>query len=201
MNYEDLIRRINIDDKDILNVYQYGSRVYGTNRSHSDWDFIIITNRKQEDQFSDNLINVTYFTATEFQSKLDNHEITALECYFIDQKHIWKEQVKFNFKLNLSQLRHSLSAKSSNSWVKAKKKLTVEKDYDLDIGKKSLFHSMRIIHYGIQIAKYKKIFEYDACNVLFLEIMNSYNNWDKLFENYKTEYNELMTEFRLVAPK
>lgn len=204
MTYKELLQKIGVDDKNILNVYQYGSRVYGTANynTQSDYDFIIITNEKQpNEQFSDNTINVTFYTPLEFSDKLDAHEISMLECYFLPDHNVWKEQMRFKFKLDLSKLRHSLSQKSSNSFVKAKKKLTVEKDYDLRLGKKSLFHSLRIIRYGIQIAINEKIVDYSECNDLFKEIMDSYDDWEQLFEVYKAQHNAVMTEFRLLAPK
>jgi len=113
-------------------VYQYGSRVYGNFRKNSDYDFVVITNNKPNNQYSDNLININFYTPEEHQQRIDDHEISALECYFLDPKFVLMEKKKFTFNLDLVKLRHSLSAKSSNSWVKAKKKLTVEKDYDLD---------------------------------------------------------------------
>ncbi len=82
----------------------------------------------------------------------------------------------------------------------AKKKLTVEKDYDLNLGRKSLFHSFRIIDYGIQIATHNKIVDYSSCNALFEEIMNCYT-WNEMFDTYKQRYNTLCSEFRIVAPK
>ena len=201
MDYRELIKRIKIDDKDILNVYQYGSRVYKTNRNESDWDFIIVLNNKTNEQFSDNLINVNYYTPLEFEERLNNHEISALECHFLPEEFKWKELLHYSFKLDLVKLRHALAAKSSNSFSKAHKKLTVPKDYDLNIGKKSLFHAFRIISFGIQIAEEERIFNYSECNDLFNEIMSAYNNWDSLFEIYKPRYNELCSNFRLLAPK
>jgi hypothetical protein len=102
--------------------------------------------------------------------------------------------------LVLQKLRHSLSAKSSNSFVKAKKKLTIKKDFDLNLGRKSLWHSFRIIDFGIQIIKYNKIIDYKSMNDLFNDIMQYYS-WIDLFEEYKIKYNNLLTEFRKLAPK
>lgn len=201
MNYQELLKRISIEDKDILNVYQYGSRTYRCDRKDSDFDFQIVLANKSNEQFSDNLINVNFYTPTEFEERLNNHEISALECHFLHEDYIWKELLKYSFKLDLVKLRHALSAKSSNSWSKAHKKLTIEKDYDPHIGKKSLFHAFRIIHFGIQIAGEGKIYNYSECNDLFNEIMNTYDDWQTLFETYKTRYNKLCTEFRLLAPK
>jgi len=136
MNYQDLLNRAKLSDNDILNVYQYGSRVYGNFTTKSDYDFIIIVKNKTQEQFSDSLINVNFFDEEGHKTRLLNHEISALECQFLDKQFIWKESKKYNWKLDLQILRHSLSAKSSNSWVKCKKKLTIPADYDLDIGRK-----------------------------------------------------------------
>lgn len=206
MNYEEILKRTGLSDSDVLSVYSYGSRVYGNSRKESDYDFIIIVKDKNTEQFSDNLINVNFFSPEGHQHRLNEHEISALECYFVDPKFILKETQNYSFKLDLSKLRHSLSAKSSNSFVKAKKKLTFEIDRGVeenpeDVGKKSLFHSFRIIDFGIQIAKTGKIENYGSCNDLFKEIIYSYSNWDELFEKYKKKYNSICTEFKILAPK
>lgn len=201
MNYTQLLQKLNLPESELLNVYQYGSRVYGNLTGQSDYDFIVIVKEKTCEQFSDNQINVNFFTAAEHQHRLNEHEISALECQFLAENFIWKEKIRFSFELDLGKLRHSLSQKSSNSWVKAKKKLTIPKDFDTNIGKKSLFHSFRIIYFGIQIATENRISDYACCNALFYEILYQYNDWQLLFETYKQQYNALLSEFRKVAPK
>lgn len=198
--YDEILKRAKLNDKNIVCAYQYGSRVYGTFNSKSDYDFIVILNNKTTEQFSDNLININFYSVIEQQNRLNDHEISALECYFLSDIFKLKETKKFIFKLNLPKLRISLSAKASNSFVKSKKKLTVEKDYDLDIGRKSMFHSFRIINFGIQIATKGKIYDYSSCNSLYKEIINYYN-WNELFDIYKEKYNNIRTEFKKLAPK
>lgn len=193
-------RHTKLEIDNVIAIYPYGSRVYGTARKHSDYDYIVIVKNKTNEQYSDSLININFFTAEEHQTRLNEHEISALECYFLPDQFKIKEDKTFKFILDLTKLRHSLSAKSSNSWVKCKKKLTVEQDYDLDLGRKSLFHSMRIIDFGKQIAEHGKIIDYGSCNDLFNEIMNHYT-WTELFDEYKKKYNTLCTEFRVLAPK
>lgn len=197
---DEIQKRTKLNEFDLLAVYPYGSRVYGNARKNSDYDFVVVTQKKTNEQYSDTLININFYTPNEHQKRLNDHEISALECYFLPDDLALKYSNVFGFKLDLTKLRHSLSAKSSNSWVKAKKKLTVQKDYDLDVGRKSLFHSFRIIDFGIQIATHGKIIDYGSCNHLFIEIMNHYS-WETLFEDYKKRYNELCGEFRLLAPK
>lgn len=202
MNTQLILGRINEQDSNIYNIYSYGSRVYGNLRKDSDYDYIIVLKKrkKNQEQFSDRLINVQFYNKEEFQHRLDEHEISALECFFLPQHLILKQEIKFNFKLVLSKLRESLSRKSSNSFVKAFKKLTVEKDYNLLTAQKSLWHSFRIIDFGIQIATSGKIYDYSSYNSMYWDILKL-TEWDDIIENYKKNYNELMTRFRITAPK
>lgn len=190
----------------ILNLYVYGSQVYGTVNSQSDFDFICII---QDSSFLENKEYIAklekfgdfnFFTANEFDNLVKQHEITALECLFLDSQFILKEKQSFSFDLNLPQLRHAISSKSSNSWVKSKKKFIVEEDFNPYIGKKSAFHSLRILNFGTQIAKYQRILNYSSANNYFDDIMNL-NSWDDINHQFKSVYNSLSTEFKLVAPK
>ncbi len=61
------------------------------------------------------------------------------------------------FKLDKTKLRVAISTIVSNSWVKGKKKLIVQGDYDLNLAIKSTFHSLRILDFGTQIAMEGKI--------------------------------------------
>lgn len=211
MNLETIISKAKLNINDLIAVYPYGSRVYGTANKNSDYDFIVITKNKTTEQYSDNLININFYTPEEHQERLNDHEISALECYFLDPNLVLFDRqhplnknnsyTPFTFKLDKSKLRHSLCAKSSNSWVKAKKKLTVEKDYDLMIGKKSLFHAIRIIVFGVEIASHGKIVDYRVSNDIYKEIMGEYESWSDLFKEYKTRYNHLLSDFRELAPK
>ncbi len=200
MDYATFSEYLSIPNEQVLNVYQYGSRVYGTSTDRSDWDFVVIVNHKTVEEFLSEPINVHFYTVAEFQAQLAAHEISALECLFLPAPYVWKEQHRFEVNLVPTQLRHSLPAKSSNSWVKCKKKLTLEKDYDLHTGRKSLFHAFRIIHYGIQLCQFGRITDYTAANAIYEEICQ-YERWEDLFAQFKPRYNQLLSTFRLMAPK
>ena len=110
------------------------------------------------------------------------------------------------FKMNIdhSALRREISARSSNSWVRCKKKLTVETDQSA-IAIKSLFHSFRIPMFGIQIAKYGRIVDYTEANDLWYNdiklLLLEDRSWNHVYDVYKGRHNALMTEFRKVAHK
>ena len=189
------------NNDEIYAIYKYGSHVYGTTRHDSDYDFIIVTD---DDESINNVdvpsVDINSYTLEEFQHKLDNNEMWALECVFstpVYSKHT------FNVTIDIHKLRAFVSRYSSQTFHKAKKKFTspYDKEGELLRGKKSLFHSLRVIMFGIQIAKHQKIIDYQEANNYLIEIMN--NPSDK-WEDYiylKLEYNALMTAFRKLAPK
>lgn len=184
--------------------YLYGSRVYGTNTKYSDWDWIIVA--WEAPTLNDP--NHTFYTPSEFILQMQMHEISVLECLWLPEDCVQSGPFgdKWNpleaWELHLPTLRNSLSQKSSNSWVKAKKKL-LQGDYHLGI--KSLFHSFRILEFGTQIATDGKITSYGAANWLWEELMllskNQKASWGELESLYKNQYNQLRTKFRLLAPK
>ncbi len=203
--FEKLKNRFNLKDYDILTIYPYGSLVYGTESEKSDYDFIaIFRDGTVKDEFAlekDNC-NIHTYNYSSFQKLVDKHKISALECIFLPEDKIICNRKKFNFELNLSTLRSSISEKASHSYVKARKKLEIEKDKNIYIAKKSLFHSFRIVDFGIQIAKYSRILNYDSQNKLWFEILNnSSENWKDYSDLYKEKHNKLMSEFRELAPK
>lgn len=184
----------NTNLEDVLNLYYYGSRVYGTHNEFSDHDFIAVV-KNVRPQFLSRDVNITFYTIEEFQFLIDVHEISVLECLFLDKTFVLKECHKFYFKLDLQKLRHSISKKSSNSFVKFKKKLTVEKDFDLNCGRKSLFHSIRIVQFGIQLSKYNCIVDYTGLKNVYNHIFEI-SNLEYLLKTFKPIHNQVLTEFR-----
>jgi hypothetical protein len=194
---------INLIDDNILNVYRFGSVVYKTNQINSDKDYIIVTKEKV---ISDD-INIHYFTVNEFQLLLDNHDIQMLECFFLNEDNILKNEHRFSFVLNKEKLRVSISTVASNSWVKGKKKLIVMADYDKYLAIKSIFHSLRILDFGIQIGANGKINNYSSTNFIFfdlLDLSNKFDNielWNVIETKYKKLFNEKSTIFKSICPK
>lgn len=71
----DLIENLLID-QNVLNVYIFGSQVYGTANASSDVDIIVVA----KDHFDSKDINVHVYTVETFQMLIDRHDIQALEC-------------------------------------------------------------------------------------------------------------------------
>ena len=184
------------------NIYMYGSRVYGTDTENSDYDYIVVADILEDKLDEKN--NVTVYSEDAFLEAIYNHEISALECLFLPKGMTVKQTLDFSvdFELDLSKLRSSISKKASNSWVKCKKKLTVPEDFDAYIAKKSLWHPLRIISFGKQLAAWGEIKHYDSMNHLYSDIIHHPScDWKYYKETYKPLYNEMMTGFRKLAPK
>ncbi len=174
----------------------YGSRVYGTHTDKSDYDYICIAKGLNTgEEYRNGNLNIHLFDPIDFQNQLHDHKIHTLEAYY----HPDNLCSKFDFKLDLVKLRHELSQKASHSFVKAKKKIEVEKDYY--IGWKSLFHSLRILTFGKTLATTGKII-FNEANEYWFEILNAQQyNWNYFKTKYQPIYNTLSTEFKKVAPK
>lgn len=198
----EIIKSSKIHPSRISNVYIFGSRVYGTNSSNSDWDVIMIAKNSVESiEIKGDVFNLHIYTLDKFKSDLDWHKPNNLECIWAPEWAKLKEDIKFDdFKVNFSKLRHSFSHSSSNSWVKCKKKLELNEDYN--VGIKSMFHSLRIPIFGIQIAKNSKITNFKSANWIWEKIKSNENwTWEELDNEFRDSRNSILSEFRRSAPK
>ena len=162
----------------MINVYRYGSVVYGTTNKNSDKDYIIVTD---ENSLSDFPIKTNkIFSVNEFNNKLKNHDIDAIECIFLPNNHILQKEIDFNFEIDKQQLRRAISERSSHSWVKGKKKILVEEGLESTYkGIKSIFHSIRILDYGIQLGEKNKIYCYNNVNDVFFDLFDKHDKMSK----------------------
>lgn len=186
-----------ITEEDVLAIFYYGSLIYKTTTEFSDIDSVIIVkDHINEQQLETTEGTVNLYKKNTFQKLINEHDIVALECYMKGSSY---SSLEFEFELDLSILRKVFSKTASNSWVKAKKKFEVEKESY--IAKKSLFHALRILNFGIQIAKFGTIKDFSSANSYWKEIWkNSSENWGDYKKIYQPLYNKLKSEFKLVAP-
>lgn len=203
-NMENIQKYLN--DDNVCAIYPLGSRVYGSYTDDSDYDYILICH----EFFHSKDINVHVYTIEQYKQALNNHEIQALECYFIDDNLIVKyldNTFDGLFNLDKSKLRISISTISSNSWVKGKKKLIIAGDYDPYLAIKSIFHSLRILDFGIQIGSTGSIINYGSMNWLLEDLKKmslQYQRdelWNAIDTKYRSLYNEKSSQFKQLCPK
>ncbi len=200
LDINSVIKNSKIHPSRIFNIYLYGSRVYQTQSFQSDWDFIIVANTSVSNQeIRSGEYNIHIITPDDFSRLLLNHKPNAIECFYLPPKFKLIELKKFQFNLNISSLRHSFSHTSSNSWVKARKKFQQGDEY---LGLKSLFHSLRIPMFGIQICKFQKIVDYSSPNRIFENIFSrEWDSWDELDSTFRPIRNQILSEFRSLSTK
>ena len=184
----------------ILGIYPYGSATYGTFTEKSDYDFVVIADIDEDYiQFESSEMDIHIVSVKKYKQMLDEHDIMALETHFNPTP---IKKFETDFKLNPQQLRRKISATVSNSWVKAKKKFTLENE-DSYAGMKSLFHSIRILDFGIQIAEFGYIVDFKRVSHVWWDILNrveSGENFLCIMESYKQSHNTQATYFRKLAP-
>ena len=182
--------------EEIRFVFPYGSKVYGTHTEKSDEDYIIIVRSDDDVDYGIHEGNINIFVHSDilFQNMIHEHKVQALECYFSHDN-------DFEFSLDKVKLRNSFSAVASNSFSKCRKKLKPGANFDPYIAKKSLFHALRIIDFGIQIAKYGKIVNFSSCNAYFDEIMRiPSDDFNVFWDRFESVGQALKSEFKKVAP-
>lgn len=180
----------------ILKVYLLGSRLYNIHHKDSDFDFIVVVDSEDENLMYDvkkERSDYHIYSEKAFIKKIKEHDIQVLEAIFSEYD---LNKYMSYFELDKELLRKQISAVSSNSFVKCKKKMLQGDEY---IGKKSMYHSIRILGYGIQIAKYGRIVNYEAYNFYYDIVMCKYD-WEEIHECFKPIYNSMKSEFKILAP-
>ena len=207
-------------DYSVRVVEHFGSTVYGTRTDKSDIDIIAISESEEDSytiyqskdypELSDYSrdVDLHIISTKTFQEILNNHDIMALETYY--QMHEDDKEL-FEFTLDLDKLRRKVSAVCSNSWSKARKKLDIPEEDDY-LGLKSLFHSIRILSYGIDLARdggidFKNILidgEKISCSNFWKQLQYEYNQgwrWKEFKAEYTPLQNSNASTFRSLAPK
>lgn len=206
-------------DKHIICSFPYGSATYGIKPTeYSDVDIVAIVddsvdfsayyNEIYEEKTSRDGIEIDtqYIKESNFIKMVKNHHIIALESMWLPKEMIYGEyKYAQYFDLDLWKLRQTISSIVSNAWAKCHKKLTVEKDYDFYRGLKSLFHCLRLLDFGIQIATEGKIVNYASANHYWIDLWEKdivpSHKWEDYKAKYQPELNRLKSEFVKLCPK
>lgn len=195
----EVIQKSGLHPSRIQNVYLFGSRVYDTASETSDYDILIIAKTPYEERelVVDNC-NIHILTLDRFLEGLKQHHIRNIECLMSPQDFILKVDIKIPILIKQDGLRHSISHICSNSWIKSKKKLENDEYY---IGIKSLFHSLRIAMFGIQIIEQGHIVDFKCANYIWEQLKSKTWTWEELNETFRPLRNKIMTDFRSVTSK
>ena len=188
--------------EDVLAIFPYGSRVYGTANLDSDYDFIIVTKSAflKNGAFKQNAISSVdrkiqgvLYSRSGFIDAINNYEIGALECLFLDPSLVILPSKFFKIqKWEEKQLVQKIIEKASASWHIASMQ---SKDDYKESAKKGIFHALRILMFGIQLKEHKRIVNFSEANELREEINRLP---DEMFDDrmYLKLRDELMLKLR-----
>lgn len=171
MTAEEICKALNIDYSKVLNIYPYGSKVYGTDDEYSDSDYVIVFKSSflPSGAFKDNAISSydrkiqgTCYSRSGFIDAINNYEISALECIFLPEDKIVQKKMNFAItKYNAKELAKKIIIKASSSWHFA---TLANKDGHVESCAKNVFHALRILDFGIQVKEHQKIINYSSMN-------------------------------------
>lgn len=197
MQIKRLPKNLDLQDPDILNCYLHGSRVYGTDTEQSDFDYIVIKTFTEPCTETRGNEDFSYYSKDDWNRMALNNDVDFIECLFLPDCYKCKETFIPDWYLDKEKIRSNFSRTASNSWVKCKKKLTIEKDFAPYIGKKSLWHSFRLLNFGCQLLQFNEIIDYTSVNYLYDEIVhNDITDWNYFKQKYQPLYNSFKSEFR-----
>ena len=212
---------------DSVLMVERGSVVYGTVTTNSDRDILVIVpdeykpiTEKGENgiiEYVSGNDDYEFVCESDFQRMIDDCTVLAIETICTPWDNVLhtnteKQKIKApicewdGFRvLNFDKwkVRQQFSGTASNSWAKAHKKMTVEKDLDMYRGQKSLFHSLRILMFANQICSSGRITNFQEARDLWYEIYDPLNGttWDEYKAKYKPLYNQLRSRLAALAPK
>lgn len=195
MKANEICDSLSIDINDVLNIYPYGSHIYGNAKPNSDEDYIIVYKKSllPSGSFKDNAISSkdryiqgTCYSRGGFIDAINNYQISALECIFLQEDKIIKNT--FNFKLNKyneKEMCKKIVSTASASWHNA---VLSYKDDNYTYVKKNIYHALRILDFGFQIKENGKIVNYSSMNDMKVDIYSKEEvnpkDWYDIFIDY-----------------
>lgn len=201
MDKEYILNELGVEGE-VLAIFKYGSQVYGTATEESDHDFIIVMKSAMLDNgaFRNNAISNKDWTIQGvvysrggFLDAINNYEIAALECLSLDPSQVIL--CKWPFKVtnwNNKRLIKAIIRKASDSRHYSK---MASKNGDGERAIRSMFHALRILHFGLQLKEHQKIVNFQECNEMYEDFKKiDSNNFDS--RNYFSIFDELVIKLK-----
>lgn len=192
---EEIISISGIHPLRVKNIYLFGSRLHGTNSEGSDFDYFVIAATLNEHveikkALDDGtLVNIHVVTPEKFKEDVRIYKMNRLECLFAPSEFKLLEKEPIKFDLNPKKFIPNVKFQSSESWAIAKSR--IQDEDDVYRAKKSLFHSLRILDYGVQIVETGRINNFQSMNDVYDKIFSmELNSWEDIkneFFVYKIE--------------
>jgi len=198
---EEICKALKIEYSQVLNIYPYGSKVYGSMNNFSDEDYVIVykSSLLPSGAFKDNaissedrMIQGTCYSRGGFIDAINNYQIVALECIFLPKDWIVQEKMSFSLKkLDKKEFAKKIITTASASWHNA---ILAHKDNNILYTKKNIYHALRILDFGLQIKNHDKIVDYGKMNDFKIKL--AFRSPDFHVRNYFPQFLELSEELK-----
>lgn len=187
---------------DVIGMFRYGSQVYGTADENSDHDYIIVMKGAMLDNgaFRNNAISNedwsiqgVVYSRGGFLNAINSYEIAALECLSLDDSNIIVSKWPFkSTNWNTKEMVKAIIRKASDSRHLSNMQ---SKNGDKERAIRSMFHSLRILKFGLQLKEHQKIVNFQECNEMYKEFKNM-NPEDFDSRDYFPQFDKLLIELR-----
>jgi hypothetical protein len=204
LEVELLLLKLLIPQELVINIYPYGSKVYGTDNANSDDDYIIVYKsallpngafRNNAVSSKDRKIQAVCYSRGGFQDAINNYEIGALECIFLPTDKVLLKKWPFAIsKWNEKEMCKKIISKASASWHVASMQFK-DADFEDEVeqAKKGVYHALRILELGEQLRKTKTIYDFEKAKEFKNLIMND-NDFSVV--KWTSLRNEMMDKLR-----
>eukprot|EP01080_Neovahlkampfia_damariscottae_P010842 gene10842-3462_t len=195
----------------LLNVYLFGSRLFGTATEKSDFDFLVVCddydgNFILNSKENETPVDLNIISSKKFKEKILNYSYHELITIWFPKEYVYLEKYPaidlIENQIEISQLRTTLSLQAKQVWERAKEKFKESKDFQK--GRKGIIHSLRIFEFGSQIAVNGYISNFcvleDEFNLMFGKYKDE-EDWDKINSIFRKMYLHKHEEFKKNAPK
>lgn len=184
----------------LVKLRPFGSWVYGSNSEDSDRDYIAVVENYPEygSKYVSKHLDIDFFTVSEWEMMINNYDVRAMEVCFAENNPI---EIT-----DRALFRKSFSTIFNGSWVKGKKKLTTS-DYEPYLAIKSVFHSLRILDFGLQILRDREIGDFSSMNYVLDDLKKmakQYHRaelWEKIEDKYLKVFKDKKLLYNELAPK
>lgn len=175
---EKIISELEIKEE-IIAIYPYGSRVYGTASEYSDHDYVLVAKNSILDSGSfknnavsnkDYTIQGTLYSRGGFTDAINNYEMPAMECLSLTPEQIVLKKWPFKIqRWNTNEMVKKVIEKASASRHIADQQ--AKGGYE-DRAKRGMYHALRILMFGNQLKEHQKIVDFTESNELHRKMMD-----------------------------
>jgi len=200
LNETKILSELGISDE-VLAIYPYGSKVYGTDDEYSDSDFIIVmkSGMLSDGSFksnaisnSDRTIQGVLYSRGGFIDAINNYDISVMECLSLPKDKVIKDVWGFKLpKIDSKAMGKSIISKASNSLHICRRQHKFEQ---YDLAKRGLYHSLRVLDFGLQLKEYGSVIDLSSTNGLFKQITSEDDNTP--FDTYMEYFGDYIDKLR-----